>query len=321
MRAFRIAPATCAATASIFVASLSISSRPRLLRMNPLALELAQGRIAGAASINARETIPVSTIDVRLSNARIESAVAWRGDPPLAGSLLGRARLVGRGRSVREAAAHANGTVALVTPSGEVRESLAELTGINVVRGLGLLLAHDQRKSTFAVAWRISMCATAWRIRANLTIDTRTMLDPRRRRCESARRTRTCGCKGTEKRAADPSRRADHAARTLAQPERRRRCRTCGRSRRTSGALCFGAVAACCRAAIRRCRSGRMTQLPRAAGAERTSSSGSPHGARLVISARWEACPRSAFPEHRHHRHHPCHDHTDHNADHDARRR
>jgi len=45
-----------------------------LLRMNPLALELAQGRIAGAASINARETIPVSTIDVRLSNARIESA-------------------------------------------------------------------------------------------------------------------------------------------------------------------------------------------------------------------------------------------------------
>jgi uncharacterized protein involved in outer membrane biogenesis len=32
----------------------------------------------------------------------------------------------------------------LVTPSGEVREAFAELTGINVTRGLGLLLSDDQ---------------------------------------------------------------------------------------------------------------------------------------------------------------------------------
>jgi uncharacterized protein involved in outer membrane biogenesis len=156
--------------------ALDLNLNRGLLRMNPLTLELAQGRIAGAASINAREDVPVSTIDVRLSNARIESMIAWRGDAPLAGALVGRARLVGRGRSVREAATNASGTVALVTPSGEVRESLAELTGINVVRGLGLLLARDQSKidvrcgvAQFDVRNGIAHTRT-------MVIDTRTML-------------------------------------------------------------------------------------------------------------------------------------------------
>src|SRR5690606_17792466 len=35
----------------------------------------------------------------------------------------------------------------LATPSGEVREAFAELTGINVARGLGLLLTGDQSKT------------------------------------------------------------------------------------------------------------------------------------------------------------------------------
>ena len=71
--------------------ALDLNLNHGLLRMNPLTLELAQGRIAGAASINARHNVPVSTIDVRLSNARLESMIAWRGDAPLTGSLLGRA--------------------------------------------------------------------------------------------------------------------------------------------------------------------------------------------------------------------------------------
>jgi uncharacterized protein involved in outer membrane biogenesis len=156
--------------------ALDINLNRGLLRMSPLTLELVRGRIAGAASINARENVPVSTIDVRLSNARIESAVAWRGDPPLAGSLLGRARLVGRGRSVREAAAHATGTVAVVTPSGEVRESFAELTGINVVRGLGLILAHDQSKIDVRCGVAHFDVRDGVAHTRDLVIDTRTML-------------------------------------------------------------------------------------------------------------------------------------------------
>ncbi|MFT3727525.1 MAG: AsmA family protein [Terricaulis sp.] len=117
-----------------------------LLKLDPLTLELSQGRVNGAVSINAREDTPLVNADVRLSQARVESILPMGGNPPLTGSLLGRARLSGRGASVREAAAHANGDVTFVTPHGEVREALAELTGINVTRGLGLILAHNEDK-------------------------------------------------------------------------------------------------------------------------------------------------------------------------------
>lgn len=156
--------------------ALDINLDRGLLRLDPLTLELGQGRIAGAAAINAREDVPVSTVDVRLSNARMESIFALRGDPPLTGALVGRAHLVGRGRSVREAAGSANGTVALVTPSGEVRESLAELTGINVTRGLGLLLAHDQSKIDIRCGVASFDVRDGVATTRNLVFDTQTML-------------------------------------------------------------------------------------------------------------------------------------------------
>ena len=124
--------------------SIDIDLDNGLLRLNPMTLQLTQGRIGGALAINAREETPQVDLDVRLSDVRLEAIFARDGDPPLTGALLGRARLSGRGGSVREAAAHANGDVTLVTPSGEVRESLAELTSINVTRGLGLLLTDDE---------------------------------------------------------------------------------------------------------------------------------------------------------------------------------
>ena len=156
--------------------ALDINLNRGLLRMNPLTLELAQGRITGAASINARESVPVSTVDVRLSNARMESIFALRGDPPLTGTLMGRVHLVGHGASVREAASSANGTVALVTPRGEVRESLAELTGINVTRGLGLLLAHDQSKIDIRCGVAHFDVRNGVATTRNLVFDTETML-------------------------------------------------------------------------------------------------------------------------------------------------
>jgi uncharacterized protein involved in outer membrane biogenesis len=124
--------------------SVDIGLDNGLLNLNPMTLDLRRGRIAGSASINAREETPRANIDVRLSNARLESILALSDAPPLTGSLHGRVRLNGAGASVREAAANADGTITLVTPDGEVREAFAELTGINVTRGLGLLLTGDE---------------------------------------------------------------------------------------------------------------------------------------------------------------------------------
>jgi len=126
--------------------SLDISLDQGLLQLDPMTLDLRQGRVGGAVAINAREDTPQVDIDVRLTGARIENLIAVGGNPPITGSLVGRARLSGRGASVREAASNASGDVTLVTPRGEIREAFAELTGINVTRGLGLLLSDDQSK-------------------------------------------------------------------------------------------------------------------------------------------------------------------------------
>ncbi len=127
--------------------SLDIGLDHGLLTLNPMTLDLRQGRVTGSASINAREATPRVEVDVRLSNARLESILALSGEPPLTGQLVGRVQLNGSGASVREAAAHADGTITFVTPQGEIREAFAELTGINVTRGLGLLLSGDDSKS------------------------------------------------------------------------------------------------------------------------------------------------------------------------------
>ncbi len=117
-----------------------------LLTIDPMVLRLTRGRISGSASINAREDVPVASLDVRIADARLEQIVVMQNGQPITGALQGRARLTGRGASVRDAAAAADGEITLVIPSGEVREAFAELTGINVSRGLGLLLTDDQSK-------------------------------------------------------------------------------------------------------------------------------------------------------------------------------
>jgi AsmA family protein len=147
-----------------------------LLRLAPMTLTLTQGRIGGAVSINAREDTPRTDLDIRLTDARLESIFRVRDQQPLTGALTGRAQLTGYGRSVRDAAANANGQITLVSPAGEIREAFAELSGINVTRGLGLLLSEDRSKidlrcgvASFSVNNGIARTRT-------LVIDTETVL-------------------------------------------------------------------------------------------------------------------------------------------------
>lgn len=157
--------------------AVDINLNEGLLRLDPLTLELRQGRFGGAVALNAREDVPRVDLDMRLSNARIESILALRTEtPPITGALLGRVQLSGRGGSVRDAAANANGDISLVIPSGEIREAFAELTGINVTRGLGLLLGEDQSKIDIrcgVASFRVSNGIAQAR---SIVVDTETML-------------------------------------------------------------------------------------------------------------------------------------------------
>jgi uncharacterized protein involved in outer membrane biogenesis len=117
-----------------------------LLKADPLRFQLPQGTVAGYVHLNARKTVPVTDLDLRLSNARIEHLIPLRfgGSAPLTGAVVGRAKLTGSGNSVHKAFASADGQVMVVAPGGEIRKAFAELMGVNVVKGLGLLLKKDQ---------------------------------------------------------------------------------------------------------------------------------------------------------------------------------
>jgi uncharacterized protein involved in outer membrane biogenesis len=107
-----------------------------LLRLDPLVFDLATGRLAGATAINARNDVPWVDLDMRLSGARIDQFIPARFGGAVSGPLVGRAKLSGPGRSVREVAAGADGQVTLVVAEGQMREPLAEMLGVNILRGL-----------------------------------------------------------------------------------------------------------------------------------------------------------------------------------------
>ena len=125
-----------------------------LLKIDPVALELSRGRIAGAVGLDARKAVPVTEVDLRLTNARIESLLPlmFQGAPPLTGAIVGRAKLSGAGDSLHKAFGAADGQVVVVVPGGEVRKAFAELAGSNVVKGLGLLNKQDMTPVRCAVA-------------------------------------------------------------------------------------------------------------------------------------------------------------------------
>lgn len=132
---------------SLRAGSVRVKLDNGLLRADPLRLELPRGRVAGFVALNARKSVPVTSLDLRLSNARIEELipVTFGGGHPLTGALAGRARLTGEGDSIHKAFANSDGEVMVVAPGGEIREAFAELMGVNVVKGLGLLLKKDMQ--------------------------------------------------------------------------------------------------------------------------------------------------------------------------------
>jgi hypothetical protein len=126
-----------------------------LLTLQPLSLILPQGALSGWVRLNARGATPVTAIDLALANAQVQELLPSGkkgGLTPMQGSLEGRAWLVGAGDSVRTAAGHANGVVALAIPHGQMRQLFAELMGIDVTKSLFLYLSNDQKPTPIRCA-------------------------------------------------------------------------------------------------------------------------------------------------------------------------
>jgi uncharacterized protein involved in outer membrane biogenesis len=130
--------------------SLTLNMADGVMNFDPFAVSLPEGEIKGRARIDATEDVAKTDLDARLSGVQLSQFKAKaknREDAPFAGVLHGRVQLTGRGNSVHRFVSSSNGEVTFVLPRGEVRESLAELSSVNVARGLGLMLAKDQDRA------------------------------------------------------------------------------------------------------------------------------------------------------------------------------
>jgi AsmA family protein len=117
------------------------------ITLEPLAFTLPQGQLSGNVNIDARGATPQTSLDMKLENVDLAQFKPKSGNAPLRGQLLGRIQLHGTGTSVHKTASNADGDITLVVPRGEMRAAFAELTGIDLSRGLGLILTKNQQET------------------------------------------------------------------------------------------------------------------------------------------------------------------------------
>lgn len=118
------------------------------LKIDPLSFVLDQGAVSGTVDIDARQNNPETSIDMHVDHVDLsEFKSAKATDAPLSGTLHGRLHVHGVGSSVHKLASHADGGLGIAIPHGRVSDVLAELTGVNVLKGLGLLFSKTNQKT------------------------------------------------------------------------------------------------------------------------------------------------------------------------------
>ena len=116
------------------------------LALAPLSATLYEGKVTGRARLDATREPPQASLSLKLMDVPA-SALEHRteGPPAFDAPIQARLDLTGQGRSIHQFAADSNGTVTAVVPHGELRTAFADLIGADFARGLGLLLAKDQK--------------------------------------------------------------------------------------------------------------------------------------------------------------------------------
>ena len=128
--------------------TISLTLDRGVMVINPLDFDLRLGKLAGVARFDTRGDSALATIDLRLSDLRLDQFKSKTAtQSPLSGTLQSRAHLQGHDDSVHDIAADSNGTIAVLIPQGEIRQSLADLTGIDVANCLGLLLSGNLKSA------------------------------------------------------------------------------------------------------------------------------------------------------------------------------
>jgi AsmA family protein len=118
-----------------------------VMTFTPVSFVLPQGKLSSNIKVDGSKDIPVVDIDARISEVKLDQFKTKDGQQPFEGTLVGRAILHGRGKSLHEIGSTAQGTLSAVIPRGQVRSAFAEILGIDAAKGIGLLLTKNQDKT------------------------------------------------------------------------------------------------------------------------------------------------------------------------------
>jgi uncharacterized protein involved in outer membrane biogenesis len=128
-----------------------------VLTVQSMSGRLLGGEAQGRGKLAVNEDPPHADVDLTLTGLELGQMRRKEGDstpgapPPIEGTLRARIVVSGRGSSLHQVAATANGFVTVVVPHGTVRDSLAELAGMDL-RALGLLASKDTHDTALRCA-------------------------------------------------------------------------------------------------------------------------------------------------------------------------
>ena len=128
--------------------ALTLSLDHSLLKLAPLTLDLAGGKIWSNVTIDARRPAVFTTYDIRLSQTPLARLLGQSGvvESGATGSIRGRVQMTGTGDSLRKSLASSNGRIAIVIPQGTFWQRNAQLAELDVGVYLEKLLAGELKQ-------------------------------------------------------------------------------------------------------------------------------------------------------------------------------
>ncbi len=129
--------------------SLGVDLQDGLLVIDPLKVSLDRGQIVGKVRLDARPATPVTDVEARMTGSDLANWIPVKslGQPVIQGPLSASLKLHGAGNSVHRMAANADGSLRFTMEGGQMRQAFAELLGVNIGKGLILLLSEDPRQT------------------------------------------------------------------------------------------------------------------------------------------------------------------------------
>ncbi|HWV02383.1 MAG TPA: AsmA-like C-terminal region-containing protein [Devosia sp.] len=108
----------------------------RRLTADPFRVDLTHGHVSGRIVIDQRDGWPVPRVAIALDLAGADLPTLIGGGGEVTGSVVGRARLVGRGSTFREVVADGDGRIGLVARDGVLPAKVASELGFDIARTL-----------------------------------------------------------------------------------------------------------------------------------------------------------------------------------------